>query len=69
MLGYKEEEILGKDISMIVPRLHDRVRHGIQQQFEGRIDVVHEESVRLNKAGENSRAAYPFPSEIIIVKL
>ncbi|MGI6458200.1 MAG: two-component system sensor histidine kinase NtrB [bacterium] len=53
MLGYKEEEILGKDISMIVPpELHDRVRHGIQQQFEGRIDVVHEESVRLNKAGE-----------------
>jgi PAS domain S-box-containing protein len=53
ILGYSREEILGHSIDEVLPPEDiPRIREEMRQQVEGRRGVVHEETVRISKAGE-----------------
>ncbi|MBN2328178.1 MAG: PAS domain S-box protein [Candidatus Omnitrophica bacterium] len=53
ILGYSREEIVGKPVSLIVPKdLQFDVQETMREQMVGHLGVIHTETTRINKQGK-----------------
>ncbi len=53
MMGYSRDEVIGQSIDLIVPKhMREETHNVIKQQISGKMGVIHEETRRVKKNGE-----------------